>query len=413
MIPFMLVILFYFPFYILKVKLKVGFNNPALIFCFVFSIILTMAWCSSYLFDFYPISMETYSVYGCGNIAFIAGSLLVRWFYRYEKKIHNNEQSDNPLSIVCILILLCLIIYTPVAYTEFLQATPDMPFALKILRTREKGLEEQLFSTMTNNFIVLSSCLAMLASYLFAKNRISFTVFFAVYVVFCFYNFITGTRAAILLISLSCVFVYTISSIRVSKLFLLALLSSAIMLGSLIAIFMGKDGMDRNDKFVNNIEKVVHNYFSYSVQGVILFDNYVLSKSGEFEANWDILSGVKEVINKVSGESVFNLNSKHSQFSFFSKENNGNVYTIYFSIFPLYGLSGVIFFLLLYGMVCEYVYIKSTGVFLVLLGFINATLCLNIFNEQVFTNIVFTIKFLTFLFLMKFITFYNGKLKIN
>lgn len=412
MIVFMLVLLFYFPFYILKVKLKVGFNNPALIFCFIFSVILTMAWISSYLFDFYPISMETYSVYGCGNIAFIAGSLLVRWIYRYEKKIHNNEHNDNPLHIMSILILLCLILYIPVAYTDFLQATPDMPFALKILRTREKGLEEQLFSTMTNNFIVLSSCLVMLASYLFAKNRMSFTVFLAIYVVFCFYNFITGTRAAILLISLSCVFVYTISSIRVSKLFLLALLSSAIMLGSLIAIFMGKDGMDRDDKFVNNIEKVAHNYFSYSVQGVILFDNYVLSKGG-IEANWDILSGVKEVINKVSGEPVFNIKSKHSQFSYFSKENKGNVYTIYFSIFPRYGLLGVVFFLLLYGMACEYIYKKSTGVFLVLLGFINATLCLTIFNEQIFTNIVFTIKFLTFLCLMKFIVFFNDKIKIN
>ncbi|MGL5529423.1 MAG: O-antigen polymerase [Plesiomonas shigelloides] len=394
-------------------KLKVGFNNPALIFCFVFSVVLTMAWISSYLFDFHPISMEAYSVYGCGNIAFIAGSLLVRWIYRHETKIYNNEQSDNPLNIVCILTLLCLIIYIPVAYTEFLQATPDMSFALKILRTREKGLDEQIFSTMTNNFIVLSSCLVMLASYLFAKKRISFAVFFVVYVVFCFYNFITGTRAAILLISLSCIFIYAMSSVRVSKLFLLVLLSSAIILGSLIAIFMGKDGMDRDGKLSDNIDKVVQNYFSYSVQGVILFDNYVSGKYGGVEANWDILSGVKEVVNKISGEPEFNIKSKYSQFSFFSKENSGNVYTIYFSIFPLYGLGGVVFFLMFYGMACEYVYIKSTGVFLVLLGFINATLCLNIFNEQVFTNIVFTLKFLTFLFLMKLIVYFNRRLKIN
>lgn len=361
-----------------------------------------MAYASHYLFDFYQISLESYAIYGTGNIAFITGGLIAGLVVKRNKTGNiSKDISDSTINLIKLFILV-LILYLPFAYNEFKYATPDMPLSLKILRIRERGLEEQVFSTITNNMIILSSCLIMFVTYLFARKKIHINYYILTYGLFCFYNFITGTRAAILLITLSCIFVYLLNTLKTSKLFLISIATTAVVLGAIVAIFMGKDGMDRDQGLIENINKVANNYFSYTVQGVILFDNYVVSKE-PIEANWDILSGSADVINKIAGSDIIDTNSKFSDFSHFSDRNDGNVYTIYFSLYPIYGVFGVILFFILYGVGCEVLYNRGPGMVSILVGYINASLCLNIFNEQIFTNLIFTIKFILFLIFMRVI----------
>lgn len=394
--------MFYIPLFFLKAVLKERYTHPPTLFCAVFTFVLTMAFLSHYLFGFYQISVETYAIYGIGNMAFIAGGL-------FSRVASNGSVHDRPVTEInkrainfMKFLMVILIIYVPIAYNEFKYATPDMPLSLKILRIRERGLEEQVFSTITNNMIVISSCLIMYATYLFSRKKVNILNYIVIYALFCFYNFITGTRAAILLITLSCIFVYLLNTTKSSKFFLLSIGTSAVVLGAIVAIFMGKDGMDREQSLASNLNKVGSNYFSYTVQGVILFDNYVMGKE-KIEPNWDILSGTAEIVNKVAGEKIIDTNSKFSDFSHFSDQNDGNVYTIYFSLYPLYGLLGVILFFVLYGAICGGLYNIGPGIVSIFVGYINATLCLNIFNEQIFTNLIFTIKFVFFLVLVRVI----------
>jgi oligosaccharide repeat unit polymerase len=398
----LLLTLFYLPLFFLKYVLRKNYTHPPTLFCAVFTVVLTMAYISHYLFEFYQISIESYAIYGTGNLAFIIGSLLAGLIVKRDKTGNLTKDISTTTVNLIKLLILVLVLYLPFAYNEFKYATPDMPLSLKILRIREKGLDEQVFNTITNNMIIMSSCVIMFVTYLFARKKIHIGYYIVAYGLFCFYNFITGTRAAILLITLSCIFVYLLNTFKTSKVFLISIATSAVILGAIVAIFMGKDGMDRDQGLVDNLNKVANNYFSYTVQGVILFDNYVVSKE-PIRANWDILSGSAEVVNKIIGSNIIETDSKFSDFSHFSDQNDGNVYTIYFSLYPIYGVLGVIIFFIFYGAGCEILYNKGPGIVSILVGYINATLCLNIFNEQIFTNLIFTIKFIIFLIFMRFI----------
>jgi hypothetical protein len=109
---------------------------------------------------------------------------------------------------------------------------------------------------------------------------------------------------------------------------------SAVTLGAIIAIFMGKDGMNRDDGFIDNIDNVAENYFSYSVQGVILFDNYVINRAGGVEANWDVV-GLRRYITPSVDGNRFKLSLTIVSSFFFKKKPKG-MYTITFH-YILYG----------------------------------------------------------------------------
>jgi len=395
-------ILFFLPYLMLLHGFKKSFLYPACLFCFVFMLTLTLAYGAIFLFGFYPISYETMAVYGAGNISFIIGALLTSKVFP-EKRNNSVVNNYKYLKVIFMIVLVFLIFYSPVLYKEFIQATPPMSFSLRILRIRERGLTEQVYSTLSNNLIILSTFLIMLGAYLYSKSKLNIVFLILAYITFASYNFITGTRAAIILISLACVFVYVINTQKISKLFIFSGLIVTFLLGAFVAIFMGKDGMDRNQGIDKNLGKVVENYFSYTVQGVILFDNYLIQEKSGVAPNWDILSGTKEVVNKVSATQVFDVNTKFSDFSYFSKDKTGNVYTIYFSVYPLYGFTGVLIFFLFYGAFCAFIYERNKGVWTVFLCYLNATLCLNIFNEQIFTNMIFTLKLMAFIFCLRWV----------
>lgn len=395
MVLIVIIILFYIPTLFVYYFSGRRLLYPATVFSSVYAAVLTLACIANAMFNYYPISLETYAIYGLGNVVFIISGLCCTYFFRESTK-KKFEYNYRKLKIVFLILLFISAIYAPVIYSEFIAATPNMPLAMKILRTREKGLTEQVFSTLTNNIIIVSTLSVMLATYLFSRKTIGFVAFSAAYAMFAYYNFLTGTRSAIILVSLSCLIIYALSSEKINKKFLLLTIAITFLLGAFIAIFMGKDGMDRNSGLMSNMSKVVDNYFSYTVQGTILFNNYVVG-SEQIHENWDILSGPKELVNKIIP--TFDLEEKYSDFSKFSPIHEGNVYTIYFAIYPIYGVLGVVFFFLLYGFICSFVYEKFNGVSVIIVAYINAALCLSIFNEQVFINFIFTIKMIAFVFL--------------
>ncbi|HCK1269187.1 TPA: O139 family O-antigen polymerase, partial [Escherichia coli] len=119
--------------------------------CAIFSFVLSMAYIAHITLGFYEISYESYAIYGLGNLSFIAGGMITDALNR--RNIKNSTQlviNKQAITLLKILIF-TLLLYFPIAYSEFKHATPDMPLALKILRIRERGLEEQVYSTITNN----------------------------------------------------------------------------------------------------------------------------------------------------------------------------------------------------------------------------------------------------------------------
>jgi len=360
--------------------------HPSIVLNLSFLLVISIACISVYFFDFYTISTETYSIVLTGCTFFSIGGWCTDYLFR--NKIKYRLYSEVKKNLVKSLIIMTLVLF-PVVYREFEALIPGVSFGVKILRIRELGLEEQIYSTLSNNIIVLASISYLIAMYAYSKKIISINWLLLSLVLFVFYNVLTGTRAPIIFLGVASVFIYLRESERQSISVLISLVLGIFISGGLIAIYMGKDGADRDLSFVQNIPYIIENYFSYTVQGIILFDNYVVNKFN-IDPSWDFLSGIKGILNKFGAG--FSLYSKHADFSNFSESRSGNVYTMFFSIYPNYGLIGTVIFFSFYGSLASFLFNSRGVISSVLVSYVCGALVIGIFNEQFFTNLIFTIK---------------------
>lgn len=376
---FGMLLLFLFNYIFIENKM----TYPPNVFVLTFGCIIFFAIILNSLYDYNDINLGTLSVILSGCFCFTIGGVLSR--VRKKLKTHKVMLSVKAVKISVFLLLL----YYPLIYSEFNSYNSDMTFAIKILRIREQGLDEQLYSIFSNNMIIFSGAVYLSVMYLYSHARVSVYWLALSLMIFVAYSLLTGTRATIIFLVVSSIFLYINQVEKINKKLLFAVFLTAFFAGGVIAVFMGKDGADRDKGIVYNVPYVLENYFSYGIQGIYLFDNYVLDKYN-ISPSWDVLVGSKQVLNKFGTD--LDVKSKHADFSSFGNGRSGNVYTIYFAVYPLYGLLGVCLFFTFYGFVSSALYYSTSSISSILLGYINGALVIGIFNEQVFTNILYTVK---------------------
>ena len=378
-----------------KIVLKVSLTYPPTIMCFTFLLILVLASFSNHIFGYGDLSIYTLSVIFIGCVFFSIGGVLSLVLKR---RVYSQVMFDSRLVK---FILLGLLAYFPILYIEFAAYNQDLSFAFKILRLRELGLEEQVYSILTNNMIILSGVMYLLFMYLYSHKIVNLRWLLFSMALFFSYNLLTGTRATIIFLVVGSVLLYVNQTKKINKKLIFSILLAAFFLGGAVAVFMGKDGADRDKGIIYNTPYVVENYFSYGIQGVYLFDNYILKKY-PIKPNWDVLSGFKLIGSKLGFD--FDMHSKHADFSYFGNGKSGNVYTMFFSVYPLYGVFGLIVFFSIYGFFSSSLYYSSSPINSILLAYINGALVIGVFNEQFFTNLLYTLKLILVLFFLQLIS---------
>ncbi len=370
---------------------------PPNLLTLTYIVILSVAYFVVTAFDYNHINMATLAIIYVGCFFFSIGATY------YQFLIKEKVRKDNKVNIgiwPVKVALLMLILYYPVLYKEFSSYNPSSSFAIKILRIREMGLEEKVYSTLTNNMIILSGIIYLAMMYLYSHIKVSIYWLCISLSTFVAYSLLTGTRATIIFLVVSSILIYINQAKKIKKGLLISLFLSAFFVGGVIAVFMGKDGANREQGIMYNAPYVLENYFSYGIQGVFLLDNYVTDKY-KITPSWDILSGTKTILNKLG--MGLEMKSKHAEFSYFGNGKYGNVYTMFFSVYPYYGILGVVMFFTFFGFVSSFLYSNGSSVSAILLGYINGAIVISIFNEQVFTNLIYTIKIIIILSIFSFI----------
>lgn len=159
-------------------------------------------------------------------------------------------------------------------------------------------------------------------------------------------NLISGGRSALV-------------SMIVAGFYLLGLRGRRLTVGSVVVlvglfffvfvagiILVGKEGVSAQSDLSDIASATAKNFFDYLLLGSILFGKYV---SGHIIVNpeWDPFSSVCHIAAKFG---LCTPGAQNLDFNSFAPDGRlGNVYTMYFSMYPGYGLAGVIVFAFLYG----------------------------------------------------------------
>ena len=126
--------------------------------------------------------------------------------------------------------------------------------------------------------------------------------------------------------------------------------------------------------------------------GVVAFDA-VVQYPTSIAAVWSIWRVFQLTANKFGAS--FDVPSVHAQYTDISDDYNGNVYTIYFSYYPDYGLAGVCAIMLVLGAVVTVIYqkaIQGNPRSVLLYAFVFSGIVLSGFSEYFFLGANFWFK---------------------
>lgn len=96
----------------------------------------------------------------------------------------------------------------------------------------------------------------------------------------------------------------------------------------------------------------------------------------------------------------------HAEFNLYGDGLDGNVYSLYFSIFPGFGVVGVIFFITLYSAASTYAYLKAKQghiFYMVISAYLYSAIVLSLFSDIFLPSLWFFIKvFVIVIFVLLF-----------
>jgi len=169
-------------------------------------------------------------------------------------------------------------------------------------------------------------------------------------------------------------------------------LTVALVCFAAIATVQSKGNVDSHASLSENVSGTVELVGVYLLGGVVAFDA-VVQYPASITPVWSIWRVFQLTANKFGAS--FDVPSVHAQYTDISDDYNGNVYTIYFSYYPDYGLAGVCAIMLVLGAVVTVIYqkaIQGNPRSVLLYAFVFSGIVLSGFSEYFFLGANFWFK---------------------
>ena len=160
-------------------------------------------------------------------------------------------------------------------------------------------------------------------------------------------NLLTNGRAPLVLLFGVLIYLRLLDRRRLPLKALFALLLLLLAFFAAGAVLVGKEGIDVGSEPAEIAGLVLKNLADYALQGPILFSAY-FEQSHLVNPSWDPLRVPCLALQSLGLCEAGPLHQDYLPFG--SGERMGNVYSVYFSTLPAYGVLGTLFFLALYGL---------------------------------------------------------------
>lgn len=206
-----------------------------------------------------------------------------------------------------------------------------------------------------------------------------------------FLNILVGGRSGLILLVFASIYVYISFKEKIS---IKAITGFGVAIVSVLVagnLLVGKIEAGIEDGFLAIFQQSAKGFFDYLLQGPILFSEYY-ENPNLIDPTWDALIFQCHFLEKFN---LCFLPPLHQEFMIFSSNGDvGNVYSVFFSIYPKYGWLGVVLITFAYGFWASFHHVRrGRSLFHLLMGgFIFSAILLSVFSDTFGPSIYFFVK---------------------
>lgn len=349
------------------------------------------------LIGFYRVESDALLIFLFGVMSFSLSAGCFSFLYNgYFRAPSSNFLFDSELRTRALVIFFCLahIVFLTVIYRDLSSIAPTLREAAYMARAQSVS-GEPVLSSLSMNYLQLGQTVIPLVVLLYLRGKCGVLGFLAISVPWMGVILLASGRASLMQMLVGLFFMSRGKSLLVIGLAMFLVIAVGAVATSKIQFHEG-DGI--STLFIELYRHVA----GYALQGPVLFDRYYQG-SIHLEPYWSPLNGFCSILATVG---LCQKPPLHLDFYEYAPGELGNVYSMFFSMYPHYGALGVIGVMALYGMLCSYAYCKAKKgslYFTVLSSYLFSAIVFSLFSDQISTSWWFYVKMTIILGILCFV----------
>ncbi|MBB5204472.1 oligosaccharide repeat unit polymerase [Inhella inkyongensis] len=299
-------------------------------------------------FGYFPVHLPALVLFLTGSLFFSVGAWLGGRVARCEQPFPLTNPLPISLNLVVAFSWLLHALILPLWWQEVYAITEgaeDM-FAFAYQLRIKSVYDAVTVGSLVGNYLVVGLILTPVLAIGVLRKQISFKTVALVCLPWVVTNLLTNGRAALVQLTLVLLYLRLLHNPGLPVLAIVKLLLLLTLLFGAGAVLVGKGGIASSSDLGDIPELIMLNLFDYALQGPILFSAY-FENPHLINPTWDPFRVICSALQSPSWCEVGQL---HQDFLYFGVGDRvGNVYSIFFSLFPSYGLAGTLGLLSAYG----------------------------------------------------------------
>jgi oligosaccharide repeat unit polymerase len=348
---------------------------------------------------YYPISPPTMIVYLAGVAAFSVGAFFSTHLFAQALTSATPRLSRRPGGLILTGGLILLVTVLPLYWDhiqDFASAAASEDFWRSVrAESIVQGDDWSLKTFVTLLWEACSVLAVLLAVTAVAENngsRFSRVRMILLIVVALMYGMMAGASSGAVSLTLGLIGIDAIRHRGLRTRTIIVGLTVAIVSFAVVAAVLSKGNIESSASISENFSGTVELVGVYLLGGVVAFDA-VVQYPASITPVWSMWRVFQLTANKFGAG--FDVPSIHAEYTDISNDYTGNVYTIFFSYYPDYGLIGVCIIMVILGGLVTVIYQKAVHGnprAVVLYAFVFSGIVLSGFSESFFLGANFWFK---------------------
>lgn len=363
----------------------------------------------SELLGFYPIESDALLLYIVGGLVFSVVGIAT---YEILRKANSNVLASgyfyNPINARKMVFFFCVlhVAILPSIYIDLTSLSPDLIQAAYIARQRSVEGDDVL-GWAASNYLQVGTMLIPLFVVCYLKKWCSAPALLLISTPWALLILLASGRAGLLQLLIGLLFIWVIVRGKLSATFIIWVGGCFLLVLIGGAVATAKVAIDSDESAGDFVYAFLEHFAGYAFQGPVLFARY-FDGHINLEPYWSPFSSICHMLSFVG---LCAPDPQHLAFNRYAPELEGNVYSMYFSLYPRFGVLGVIAFLSLYSAIATYTYFKAKAgnvYYMMLASFFMSSIVLSLFSDQISSSWWSLIK-LTVLMALVFFVFTDRK----
>jgi len=386
--------------------------HPAVVFPFVWACTLVIV-AFLPLIGFYPVNGYALLLFVMGGIFFSVISIIMHYLFARRFSAPNVTAVDvqNVNFLVFILFFTNLLVFY-FAYNDFMALGSDIAQSAYV--ARQKAVQgEQVFSSLVNNYLMLGLVVIPILTISLIGKTLKIIPYLIISIPWVVLILLISGRSSLIGLILTLLFIYYLTARKLSIKLILYVVSGFIIIMIAGALAVNKVHISDDEGIGEIIVAFIQHVAAYAFQGPILFSQY-FDGNATLAPNWSPFTSIQHILALIGiSQPPPRINL---EFNRYGSESDmvGNVYSLYFSLYPHNGIFGAFVVLMFYSMASTFIYFRAKQgklIYVLLSGYIFSVIMLSIFSDRFLPSAWFFIKLIIIVIFIRIINQLGARLK--